>query len=1547
MGVQPRPPQQRTLSSSGLSVQRPTQQRSLSAQYLPQSPVRKDNLIDLTGDANDAAVAQNRYGTLPRRGGSRLKLELSNEAMLAQHGVSESPKTLTPSRLMPKNETSNLTDMSSPASAKGQPVDADNPPMPMPKRRPRFVVPAAAKDAPAPVMAIKKDGRPKPYHIETPSIAPRYAPFSKPRPDAAAKPGFGGSSSGARDIPDMGHADFFPWTGNHPEDQYTESIIKNGYYDKQPQASVETQSAKAALFPALKHKSGLNLLSNIFIGVLNQRKLNGQISSPSTFKPPPRVTLTDTKREMWLRDLANPSISLRRLSRTIPHGIRGKVLLDHCLNKNVPTERAVWLVKCVGANEIRAFKRKGNGPGPFVLGGEAKWLRDWTVFVEQFVEGVSAAFGDNDWKTKVQYAIRLATHLYAEQLLDRDHYMDWLVSGLENSTQSKLPMWILTTQIYWKDLLRLRRYGRRLVNALLSHLNTVRQLRPTGSSQLTVQIYNDPDRDILTQLSTRLTSLLTPLLSAYSDNFVSPATWFKYRDALLASIPIDNDFAQNAFKWINVRNEQLVASASNSQPANRQILVKHLDTSFMSLYSPDLATQCWAVSEDKGMIVRTLLEWCTSPHRPGNTKVYITASLLRAWAAAGVDVTTAILEFLSANPPTETRSKKVFHQLVSEIVRSGDFQLQGYIFWLIARGGLREPADTEADGSCATRLLVDLPLHALNSSAQATRASLLRRASYDVNDEAQDINTALKCIQHVMGLPLPPGDPMLQRKPVPVGKLCRLIINSNRALQTEVGARLLQIFTKEIIMTKNGPQVSPAMFNFARAVLEAASDYSVLVEVVKVVSRASNPEILASCADTFNVHLPIFSALGVAKELFDALMERLKAVSDEQGPAARPLLASLANLSTMIPGYTNTAVYLRQQLHQCDRNNPIDACSPVSDNMTAQLQDAEGELHEEIEKLLTSGTSVDRPTMDRLFQTVVGRLESCWLKSADRQRAYSALLGRLRIFDAQHFDVRMTDWVHHISALKTRPALENIYPLLISMGCLTLPIILTTTSVEAGRIGLNPSMPPNSTTTYMQEVLSLTTMPLPAKTALTPEETYRFYIQQRVAPRQNHKDMVYLVRNALVEFSRLQGVVESSMLPLANPEIKDTALQLLKFLVLRDPPSVVQALGIKNPETALTSLFAQVTTKLLLPDAGDDSPLTFETVLELANEFTLPFCQLKLSVGLAADSTTSPGGGEQALTQFDMFSRAMDRAVSANNVMWTSMLPYLSEDITEHLKKQAHLRFLGLFPSNKNPPAADPLSQESTQLAGSLLSVVEAILRGRPPVRTSQLTSGMVEKLAELWEVLATDDINKRDLRASIIRYWLPALLRFITLHTTANEPAPVATQPQAANNMKPPANAAVFEIRARILIVLSGLTLELDNLAFQDAQNGRPLSQQVFDLALLLVDTLPDDIRLQCVRVLLTGGTMQNPASSDARLRYLFSHMPPTTEQFVLAHRQQSTTQPNGPQRIKMPISMQGTDKLTPFIYRKWEMLSEPTPNVGENDTALSLTLFEAIKIQ
>ena len=145
------------------------------------------------------------------------------------------------------------------------------------------------------------------------------------------------------------------------------------------------------------------MLSSFYIATLFKRHDNGAVPPSGTFKPPPRVTLTDTKREMWLRDLADPAIPLRRLSRTIPHGIRGKILLDQCLSKMVPPLRAVWLAKCVGANEVRAFKRKGTS-GTAAGGGDAKWIEEWTYNVEQFLERSLLDYSSQNWRTKLFYA---------------------------------------------------------------------------------------------------------------------------------------------------------------------------------------------------------------------------------------------------------------------------------------------------------------------------------------------------------------------------------------------------------------------------------------------------------------------------------------------------------------------------------------------------------------------------------------------------------------------------------------------------------------------------------------------------------------------------------------------------------------------------------------------------------------------------------------------------------------------------------------------------------------------------------------------------------------------------------------------------------------------------------------------------------------------------------------------------------------------------------------------------------------------------------------
>ena len=182
-----------------------------------------------------------------------------------------------------------------------------------------------------------------------------------------------------------------------------EHSIQYGYYDKLQVNHNESSSARLSIWSSVKHKSGLPILSSLFVSALERRQDYGTVNLKSTFKPPPRVTLTDTKREAWLKDLADPATPLRRLSRTIPHGIRGRILLDHCLAKNIPIWRAIWLAKCVGANEIRAFKRKG-ASASFVSGGENKWIKEWTNNVEQFLESLAETCEASDWRPKITYA---------------------------------------------------------------------------------------------------------------------------------------------------------------------------------------------------------------------------------------------------------------------------------------------------------------------------------------------------------------------------------------------------------------------------------------------------------------------------------------------------------------------------------------------------------------------------------------------------------------------------------------------------------------------------------------------------------------------------------------------------------------------------------------------------------------------------------------------------------------------------------------------------------------------------------------------------------------------------------------------------------------------------------------------------------------------------------------------------------------------------------------------------------------------------------------
>ncbi|CAN8100392.1 unnamed protein product [Discula destructiva] len=1036
-------------------------------------------------------------------------------------------------------------------------------------------------------------------------------------------------------------------------------------------------------------------------------------------------------------------------------------------------------------------------------------------------------------------------------------------------------------------------------------------------------------------------------MTSTAVNFVSPSTWLKHRDALASSLSPDDDLHQAAYRLINHRNDQLLSSV-RAPPAARHTLVKLLDGALNASFSDDLPSKCWNLCQDQSASVRTILEWCTSLYRPGIAKIYVAHRLLSTWADNGLDTTRVILEFMVSDPLEHLDRKTALYHLVSELVRSSHFNLMRYIQWLISCGGLHDSNGVLPDGPATSRLIVELPISDLPGSLRTMRANMLGRAAYSVDDEATDTAMAVDCVKSSLGMYWAATQ---QGICIPIDKLCKKIGKSSRALKSEVGQCIRQLVVLRAEQThgagKEGLRFPMSTFLAVRSILEAAEDFPTLAEFLKTMMGIFDAEILSSCADTLNLHLPVLGALGVTKDLFDILVARLGSMTQTQGIAAvRPLLSSLAILAPRIPGQEPLVSYLTETIRS-DQNSAVDASSPVSDNMAARIQDEDSELLDEIEKNLANKSSMDRTTMNNFLNKVIPKIQGCWAKSDERLRAYGSLLARIRHFDTPHFDSFMTKWVLGIRNPQIRPPLAHIFPLMISVGCLNFSIILTTTSdAILGRPNMTGK--PARLSTYVQEVLELLTAPPTTKEfkeQLTPEEIYRFQILQNQAPKTHFKEMVVLVRNALTEYCASLGQPEASNVPLAGKKAQSCLLGLIRNLVLTEQLGVPKLLALKTADPAVGKLMDDITTRLLFPNDPPGQHFTFEQVLGLTNEFTLPFCHLKLCLCMATVETAGSNPQERLQTTLEVYAKAMDDAIDSRNITWTGILPWLPAEVTQHLLNRAQTRLFELLPSTKKPIPAEG----NFAVAETLLSVIDSITRG-PPAGSRpaiQLASATVDRLADLWELLASP--AEAPVKVTVLSSWLPLMLSYLALH---------ASSPDAASK-------TASEVRGRALLVLAGLLQELEalsSLAFLSDPSVPSslvlqLTQRVFDLALILVDTLPDDARQTCIRHL-------RDALSDSRLKYIFSFAPTPHGEMMLAHKDKSSAAAGGRQRgmggfllfqnsnphlYGVPVGPGGSgpERLSTFSYRRWEILNEPTPNVGENDTSLSLTLFEGIKLQ
>lgn len=374
---------------------------------------------------------------------------------------------------------------------------------------------------------------------------------------------------------------------------------------------------------------------------------------------------------------------------------------------------------------------------------------------------------------------------------------------------------------------------------------------------------------------------------------------------------------------------------------------------------------------------------------------------------------------------------------------------------------------------------------------------------------------------------------------------------------------------KDVNSHKEMSAITVGQFYFVRSILEGFRDYSILADVLNLASNSNDQELLASVADTANYHFDVFSAIGAASDLFNRLTEQNRAVTAGR-PPSKALLVSLIDLGAHFPGRSETVQHLCGQLALCEQKSAVAVCSPVSDHIAEALQSAESNFTDEFEQLLTSGTSMDKQTMTRLFSTLMKRIEYSWEQSGDEPYNLGILGSRLRNFDSKHFDSLMLSWVESLLLSTSRPELNRTLLPLVSAGCLSLRAI-----VVCARMLIEGTEPKETRDDVARAMVDILELIAPIEDvqpyimnqvrctdasgiSLTTNRyfkaTYRFRLEQRRFLIARPVDTIFVISKAL-ELGSTSGN-SSLKLKLESLLMSGSVMSLLRYLVVHHAVAV-------------------------------------------------------------------------------------------------------------------------------------------------------------------------------------------------------------------------------------------------------------------------------------------------------------------------------------------------------------------------------------------------------
>jgi mediator of RNA polymerase II transcription subunit 12 len=475
-------------------------------------------------------------------------------------------------------------------------------------------------------------------------------------------------------------------------------------------------------------------------------------------------------------------------------------------------------------------------------------------------------------------------------------------------------------------------------------------------------------------------------------------------------------------------------------------------------------------------------------------------------------------------------------------------------------------------------------------------------------------------------------------------------------------------------------RISAHDFHVVRSHIEAFGDLAILADVIGVVSTSLDSAVLTSAADTLHYHHQAFNAIGAFGPLFGKIAMRYAAIRTVRFPE-RETIISLTDLARIAHADPQLVQLLAYDMSRYEQKNSLAACSPASDNMADFGLDTAMTAEEEIDRILSSGTSMDRQIMSRVFIKIVQNLEEQINKSSHQFENHPIWLYRLRGFDESTFEVILTEWLTSLLLSHQVQLLAAALPPLVSSGCMSLTKVseivkrcvskrTISNPEEALRIsiaGLDLLLPSEQLSYLCQS-----------------QDAYRYRIEQHEVC-QDPEGRILEAIYRMIELASTQPF-SSFQTQFMGMLSSDRLLNVVRHFAVCDVRLLSTIMGI-GKQTTVQTLRTHIKTlldSLLDPThhlrkssqvySFELSPLTFIAdlnqrsleqqvvlIVDSTNELSLAFCQLQIRHIFSTD-VASVESISSALLQ------AVKIAVEKDQSSWSNLIDGLEADLTSKVR---------------------------------------------------------------------------------------------------------------------------------------------------------------------------------------------------------------------------------------------------------------------------------------